>query len=180
MTRREFHCTAFATATDWRWPPESDATGCRTEPNRGHGERRQRFARALLHRGLLQAEEPVTQLASEVHVLDDVQVVTQGEVLVHDLDPELGRVLRAVDGDRLSVEQDLAVVVAVDARNALDQSRLAGAVVADEGHDLAVPHLEVDRGERVHGAEALVEIADLEQRRRRGCGGRRGHSLGGV
>ena len=137
--------------------------------NRGHGERRQRFARALLHRGLLQAEEPVTQLASEVHVLDDVQVVTQGEVLVHDLDPELGRVLRAVDGDRLSVEEDLAVVVAVDARDALDQRRLAGAVVADEGHDLAAPHLEVDRGERMHGAEALVEIANLEQRRSRGA-----------
>src|SRR5437899_10033401 len=31
MTRREFHCTAFATATDWRWPPESEATGWRIE-----------------------------------------------------------------------------------------------------------------------------------------------------
>ena len=26
MTMREFHITARATATDWRWPPESEAT----------------------------------------------------------------------------------------------------------------------------------------------------------
>ena len=31
MTSREFHITARATATDWRWPPESVATGCRIE-----------------------------------------------------------------------------------------------------------------------------------------------------
>ena len=31
MTSFEFHCTAFATATDWRWPPESVATGWRIE-----------------------------------------------------------------------------------------------------------------------------------------------------
>ncbi len=30
ITRREFHITALATATDWRWPPESPATVWRT------------------------------------------------------------------------------------------------------------------------------------------------------
>ena len=32
ITSFEFHCTAFATATDCRWPPESVATGCRIDP----------------------------------------------------------------------------------------------------------------------------------------------------
>ena len=31
ITSLEFHCTAFATATDCRWPPESVATGWRIE-----------------------------------------------------------------------------------------------------------------------------------------------------
>ena len=31
MTSREFHITARATATDWRWPPERLATACRIE-----------------------------------------------------------------------------------------------------------------------------------------------------
>ena len=52
---------------------------------------------ALLHRRLLEPEEDVPDLAAEVHVLDDVEVVAEREVLVHDLDPELGRVLRPVD-----------------------------------------------------------------------------------
>ena len=39
----------------------------------------------------------VVRLAAEVHVLDDVEVVAEREVLVDDLDPELGGVLRPVD-----------------------------------------------------------------------------------
>ena len=31
MTSFEFHSTALAIATDWRWPPESEATGWRIE-----------------------------------------------------------------------------------------------------------------------------------------------------
>ena len=123
----------------------------------------QGLRRALLHRRLLEPEEEVADLAAEVHVLDDVEVVAQREVLVHDLDPELGRVLRPVDGDGLAVEEDLARVVAVDAGDALDERRLAGTVVADERHDLAGPHLEVDVGQRLHRAERLREVADLEE-----------------
>jgi hypothetical protein len=40
-----------------------------------------------------------------------------------------------VDLDRLAVEEDLPLVGLVDAGEGLDQRRLAGAVVADEGDD---------------------------------------------
>ena len=40
-------------------------------------------------------------LAAEVHVLDDVEVVAEGEILVDDLDPEPGGVLRSVDVNSL-------------------------------------------------------------------------------
>ena len=43
----------------------------------------------------------------------------------------------------------------VDAGDALDERRLAGAVVADEGHDLAGRDVEVDLVERLHRAEAF-------------------------
>ena len=62
-------------------------------------------ARLRLHRRLLQPLEAVVRLAAEVHVLDDVEVVAEREILVDDLDPELRRVLRAVDRDRLAVEE---------------------------------------------------------------------------
>ena len=41
-----------------------------------------------LHLGLEQPEERVVRLAAEVHVLDDVEVVAQREILIHDLDAE--------------------------------------------------------------------------------------------
>ena len=123
----------------------------------------ERLGRALLHGGLLEPEQPVTDLAAEEHVLDDVEVVAEREILVHDLDPEPGRVLRAVDAHGLAVEDDLAGVVAVDPGDALDQRRLARPVVADECHDLAVPHLEVDVGQRLDRAERLRQAANLEE-----------------
>ena len=130
--------------------------------NRRDAEARERLARLRLHRGLPQDLEPV-RLAAEVHVLDDVEVVAEREILVDDLDPELRRVLRAADRDRLAVEQHLAVVHPVDAGDALDERRLAGAVVADERHDLARPNLEVDVGQGLHGAERLRDAAKLEE-----------------
>ena len=51
----------------------------------------------------------------------------------------------------------------MDAGDALDERRLAGAVVADERHDLAGAHLEVDVRQGLHGPERLREVADLEE-----------------
>jgi hypothetical protein len=44
-------------------------------------------------------------LAPEEHVGDDIEVVGQREVLVHDLDAEVGGVLGAVDADPLACEE---------------------------------------------------------------------------
>ena len=146
ITTREFHITARPIATDWRWPPERLATGCRIELDRRHAQAPERLGRPLLHRRLAEPADEVALLAAEVHVLDDVEVVAEREILVDDLDPELRRVLRPADRDLLPVEPGLALVDRVDAGDALDQRRLAGAVVADERHDLARAHLEVDVG----------------------------------
>ena len=103
------------------------------------------------------------RLTPEVHVLDDVEVVAEREILVDDLDPEPCCVLGAVDRDRLPVHQHLALVPTVDPGDALDQRRLAGAVVADERHHFAGTYFEVDCGERLHRAEALRQVANLEK-----------------
>ena len=100
---------------------------------------------------------PRALLAAEEHVLDDVEVVAEREVLVDDLDAERGGVARAVDGDRLALEQNSPGVDGVDPADALDQSGLAGAVVADERGDLAGVDGEVDVVQHLDGAEALVD-----------------------
>ena len=103
----------------------------------------------LLHRRLVQDLEPV-DLAAEVHVLDDVEVVAEREILVDDLDPETRGVLRAVDVHLLALEEDLARCrqACVPAMHLIER-RLAGAVVADERHHLAGLDLEVDVGQRL-------------------------------
>ena len=125
-------------------------------------QRLERLGRVLLHRRLGENLGPV-DLAAEVHVLDDVEVVAEREILVDDLDPEPGGVLRPVDVHLLPLEQDPAAVGGVGAGDALDERRLAGAVVADERHHLAGADLEVDVVERLHRAERLGDVLQLEK-----------------
>ena len=95
------------------------------------------------------------RLAAEEHVLHDVEVVAEREILVDDLDPELRRVLRArrcapgLPSKKISPES-----AAWMPGDRLDQRRLAGAVVADERHHLAAVHLEIDVRQRLDRAEA--------------------------
>ena len=74
---------------------------------------------------------------AEEHVLHDVQVVAQREVLVDGGDAEVGGVLRAVQVDRAALPEDLAVIRLPDAGDRLDQRALARPVVTDERGHLA-------------------------------------------
>src|SRR4051794_38109183 len=68
--------------------------------DRPHGQRGERLAGLLLHRVLVQ-QHAGARLAPEEHVLDDVEVVAQRQVLVDDLDAEIRGVLRSVHVNRL-------------------------------------------------------------------------------
>ena len=62
-----------------------------------------------------------------------------------------------------TVYQDLAGISGVNARDRLDQRRLAGAVVADERRHLAAVHVEVDVRQCLDRAEGLGDVAELEE-----------------
>ena len=117
-----------------------------------------------------------------------VEVVAQRQVLIDDLDAERVGLPGPGDVDLLALEEHLAAVERVDADDRLDQRALAGAVVAHQRRDLHRKHVEVDAAQDVNGAEALVHLAQGQQRvgrpvgvwwhvsflGRRECGGRRG------
>ena len=91
---------------------------------------------------------------------DDVEVVAQREVLEHGGDAEVPaprRGLAMLTG--LPSNVIVPVVRAVHPGEDLDQRRLAGAVVADQGDHLAGVDVQVDVGERLDGAEALGDAA---------------------
>ena len=96
------------------------------------------------------------QLAAEEHVVDDVEVVAQREVLVDDLDAEGVASLGPCTVTGLPSKRYSPASNAWMPAIALDQGALAGAVVADEGGDLPGSDVEVDAAQDVDGAEALV------------------------
>ena len=107
-------------------------------------------------------------LLAQEQVRDNVEVVAEREVLVNGRDSEPGRIGGTRDRHGLPLEAETALVGRMDAGDHLDQRRLAGAVVADEGDDLAGTNLEVDVLQRLDRAEALADALQREQRAVRG------------
>ena len=97
-----------ATATYWRWPPESVPTSLRTLGI--VTARRESSSPSLLHRRLVElprdrpAPGAISSLPEE-QVGDDVEVVAERQVLVDGRDPQAGRVLGHGVRDLLAVER---------------------------------------------------------------------------
>ena len=75
-----------------------------------------------------------------------------------------------------AVEDDAPGARRHPAGDDLDQRRLAGAVVAEQRHHLAAPHLEADAAQRLDRPEMFRDSVELEQRRP-GAARRFGHGL---
>ncbi|BCB86818.1 hypothetical protein Psuf_041310 [Phytohabitans suffuscus] len=69
-----------------------------------------------------------------------------------------------MDGDRVALEEELALVARIDPADAFDQRRLAGAVVTDERGDLAGRYGEIHVLQDLYGAEPLHDPARFKQR----------------
>ena len=96
-----------------------------------------------------------------------------GQRLVDGLDAGRPGVLRAFwNVHRLAVQQDLPASGHERPGQALDQRRLAGAVVADDREHLAGEQVEVDAVEADDAAEGLTSCALTAPGSRVSCGGR--------
>src|SRR6266508_4660142 len=93
----------------------------------------------------------------EVQVLDDGEVVVQGELLGHVADP-LPHALRAKPA-AFAGQLDVPGGRLEEAAEHLDGRGLAGAVGAEETIDLTVAHLEIDARDGREAAEDLAEAA---------------------
>jgi hypothetical protein len=84
---------------------------------------------------------------------------------VDDADAELAGSLLVDIVERLTVELHHALVLGIDAGDDLAQRRLAGAVLAQQGADLAGLDVHRDVVQRTHAREQLGNPGDLETRR---------------
>ena len=71
------------------------------------------------------------------------------------------RVARAVDGERVAVDDNLAGVRRVGSRQRVHQGRLAGPVASDEGHHLARVEIHAHAVDGVHAAEGDADVPHL-------------------
>jgi hypothetical protein len=85
----------------------------------------------------------LSQLPAEKHVLGDIELGRDGELLVDRFDAGQARFDGRREPDRRAVEIDPAGIRNQRARQHLDQGRLAGAIVADHGEDLAAGEFEI-------------------------------------
>ena len=165
ITTRRPNARARATATAWRWPPESVSTRWRTDVM-----------------PMLSVREMLAGLASHRPLVDEHAAVARRRFRGRGTDSrryrgsarrrDPGRRSRSrADAQppgcartrRLPVDANLAGIGLQRAREDLDQRRLAGAVVADEREDLAVIEVEVDSAQCLDVAERLPQAARLEQ-----------------
>ncbi|MNL33299.1 hypothetical protein D3C87_1552040 [compost metagenome] len=77
------------------------------------------------------------ELAAEIEIGGRVDIVGDGKRLVDGLDPVFLGVARIVDLGGFAVDRDLAAIALVGAGEDLDQCRLAGAVMAEQGDHFA-------------------------------------------
>ncbi len=127
-------------------------------------EAREELGGPLAHRRPVDA--PPAWLAAHEDVLGDREVREERGLLVDDGDPGVAGVARPGGLVGLPVDRHLALVESVDARERLDQGRLAGAVLPQEADALAGTHGELGSGERRHAAEVLGGTHDVHKRRR--------------
>ena len=118
------------------------------------------------------------RMPADPHVVEHALRAEQRQVLEGARDADLGDAMRRPRQQRAPGEQDVAPVRRVEAADAIEQRRLAGAVRTDQAEDLALVQRERDAVERDDAAEPQRDVANLEQRagvtgERRAARGRR-------
>src|SRR5215208_2062305 len=94
-------------------------------------------------------------LAVQEHVVEDRELVDEGEVLVDGLDAQGARLGDGSEVDLFSFEQDPALVRAMEAGDGLEQGALARPVVPDKSEHFPFPDVQINAFEDRHRTEVL-------------------------
>ena len=104
---------------------------------------------------------PKKQIGGDVEARHEVELLEDGG------DARGLRGARIVEANGPPLQKHFASVRSEDAGEDVHERRLAGAVLAEEGMNLAALEVEIDAAQSLHAAEMLGDPAHDEQRRRR-------------
>src|SRR5258708_2916908 len=110
------------------------------------------------------------EVASRHDVVERRHAAKQRDVLEGAADALLGRLVRAHLAASHALVGDGALLRMIEAADAVQHRRLAGAVGTDDGADLALGDIEADIGERLHAAERQADVLDRQQHLVEGTG----------
>ena len=94
------------------------------------------------------------------NVLGDGQLREQQQLLEDRGDAAALGVMRVREANDIAVQADGALVGLVEAGDDLDQRRLAGAVLAEQGMHLAGADIEADPVQRAHAGKRLGDLVE--------------------
>src|SRR5271166_2576458 len=152
MTTSGFHKMERAIAIFCRCPPDIAPTGREREIAQPHAcENLARPDFALCPADSVPGPTGAGQFPSEKEILDRVQIVAERKVLIDRLYAQRRRVRRRVYIGGRALEEILAGVEAVNSGHHLHERRFAGAVVADQRHDLTPMHIDRRAAQRLNG-----------------------------
>jgi hypothetical protein len=115
-------------------------------------------------RGLVVDQAQARRQAAQQHVLGDGQLGDVLQLLVDDGHAGRDGVAGRREVALLAVDEQPAAVGLVLAAEDLQQRALAGAVLAEQAHDLARPRLEADPVQRLDAGEHLADVVELQGR----------------
>ena len=174
MMTRLPKAAARATATPWRWPPDSVSTAWLMSWMVSSPSLLSSAARVVAHPLEVQhpedrpADARPASFAAQEQVGGDIQGRAHGQGLVDRLDAGGLGVVGRLELDRLAIQQDLALIGDDRAREALDERRLARAVIADDTQHLARIEVEVGVVECHDPPVRLDQVPALQDRLGRG------------
>jgi hypothetical protein len=125
----------------------------------------------LVERGPVHPAEASTRQFAQIDVLGHAQLVGEAQFLVDEHDAHSLGMQRIGHHRGLLADVDRAFVGLVQPAQHLHQGRLAGAVLAHQGMDLAGHHGQRHAVERAHPGEGLDDPVETQ------CGGLSGHIL---
>ena len=120
------------------------------------------LARRRFLRGAIDEDRAFAQRVAEKHVLGDGQLRNLLQLLMDHGDAGAPRIERTAQGQRLAVDGDRAAVGLQDARQGAQQGRFAGAVLAEQGVNLARTYAQRHVAERFDAGKRLGHMLDIE------------------
>jgi hypothetical protein len=134
----------------------------------------EKLPRALVDRLLLRARARIAQdradharlrahVPPDHHVLERGEIREEADVLEGARDAERRDAVGRRVHEPLSLEEEAPLILAIEAREDVEERGLSRAVGPDEPVDLALADREAHAGKRDEAAEALGDVLDLEE-----------------